>query len=135
MGGTYMMLSGLCVECLAKGLILSRDPTLVETGKIPGSIRSHDLAKLVAHAGMTDLDGKTDDLLRRLTQAVRWHGRYPVSTDYEHKSGRIGMNIPEDYRLIEELQRQLINLAESQLPADAFDLLKATWQLEDLPSS
>jgi hypothetical protein len=106
----------------------------VEIGKIEWPKHGHDLGELVKQAGVMVLDEKNVELLRRLSQAVLWQGRYPVTKAYDAKSGRVGMNIPEDYVLIDGLQRKLLDLALAHLPPDAVALLKATWEVDN-PSS
>jgi len=79
----YMMLAGLSLEALAKGLLVARDPARVAPSTRGGHIdlgwkgSGHLSARLLDEAkiAMSDHDR---ELVDRLGIFVRWAGRYPV---------------------------------------------------------
>jgi hypothetical protein len=66
----YLMLAGYAIENLAKGLIVSRNPSSAPPAR-------HLDERLVAEAGV-DLAGGEPDLVRRLRLFLDALGRYPV---------------------------------------------------------
>ena len=97
----YQFLIGLSLECLLKGLIISAEPGLVidklakseseslHTYVLDARLQTHDLTAL---AGMTRshynlvFSREERDLLRRLSNIIKWHGRYPVALTSETQS-------------------------------------------------
>jgi hypothetical protein len=83
---TYLLLVGLSLENALKGLMIAKNPSLVES-KIKWKIKggSHNLIELYKQTG---LSAKTDEieLLDALTRAVLWAGRYPVPKKHNNKS-------------------------------------------------
>jgi len=79
----YMMLAGLALEGLAKGLIVARDPSRVTVSRSGGHVdlrwpgSGHLSAALVDQAAfvLTPVERR---LIERLGIFVRWAGRYPV---------------------------------------------------------
>ncbi|HLK11078.1 MAG TPA: hypothetical protein VKW76_06840 [Candidatus Binatia bacterium] len=66
--GPVMLLAGLTIELLLKGLAVGRQKA---------APRTHDLLELAEVAGL-QLRPPEEELLERLTVFVRWAGRYPV---------------------------------------------------------
>lgn len=82
----YLMLIGMGIECLLKGLIASRDG--------PASVRlTHDLADLAAALG-DDLTPREWELLDILSDHIEWQGRYPAPTKVEKLGGIAGRGDP-----------------------------------------
>jgi hypothetical protein len=79
LAGCAMMLYGLGIENLAKGLIVVRGGSAaVNNGKLrewPGP--SHSLKTLLNNTGV-QLSEQEQDLVTRLTAFVLWAGRYPI---------------------------------------------------------
>jgi hypothetical protein len=79
------MLAGFAIENLFKGRILQDNPGLIPTStsgrtgekRLPKILHSHDLATLAARTPV-QLSESEKDLLRHLTAAAVWWGRYPV---------------------------------------------------------
>ena len=98
---TYQFLIGLCLEDLLKGLIIAVEPDLVidklHKPESRGSLHTYMLDKrlqthdLVALAGMVKRSADYNlafsreerELLRRLSNIVKWQGRYPVALTSE----------------------------------------------------
>jgi hypothetical protein len=79
----FLMLAGFAMENLLKGRIAGS-----AKGAKPGDVdlpkifNGHDLLKLANHADL-EIPPEDDDLLRRMTAAVIWWGRYPVPKSYD----------------------------------------------------
>jgi hypothetical protein len=76
-GGVFLMLAGFAIEALLKGILIAGNPTTVSQGRLPKWLLNHDLAGLMQRANVRLTEAEAE-LLRRLTEAVQWRGRYPV---------------------------------------------------------
>jgi hypothetical protein len=77
-GPVYMLLAGLSVETLLKGIIVATNPELVEKQKLSKDLTHHNLAKLYKKAGFV-MSNDVNNLLSRLQNYVEIFGRYPVT--------------------------------------------------------
>lgn len=73
-----LLLYGLSLENLIKGLLISEDPQLLNGGKLSKHLLGHDLIKLAERLKSVQLDANERDLLALLSDVVPYHGRYPV---------------------------------------------------------
>lgn len=83
----HLMLAGFVVECLCKGFLARQlspeERKKVESGDLPNSLKgSHGILEFVQRTGLS-LAAAEDDLLKRITEAVVWRGRYPIPTAHE----------------------------------------------------
>jgi len=77
-GPVYMLLAGLAIETLIKGIIIAKHPDFVKQQKLSGELTNHNLIDLYQTAGLM----KSNDhynLLLRLQNYVVIFGRYPVT--------------------------------------------------------
>lgn len=72
-----LMLIGMAIEDMAKGIIVGRNPAKIAEGKMTGVPTSHDLVDLVRSCRVPLTDEEIV-ALRVLTEFVRWAGRYPI---------------------------------------------------------
>lgn len=77
-GPVYMLLAGLAIETLIKGIIISQKPELVEHQKLSKELTRHDLIDLYQMAGLR-VNTRRNNLLLRLQNYVENFGRYPVT--------------------------------------------------------
>ena len=77
-GPVYMLLAGLAIETLIKGIIVARHPDFIEQQKLSGELTHHDLTELYQTAGLMIIKAH-DNLLLRLQNYVVIFGRYPVT--------------------------------------------------------
>jgi len=79
-GPVYMLLAGLAVETLIKGIIVAKNPKFVEVEKeqLSSGLTTHNLQKLYRTAGLRE-NNSLNDLLLRLQSYVENFGRYPVT--------------------------------------------------------
>lgn len=88
--GVHFMLVAFVVENLLKAALVRRHQHELRTafersGKLPTELKSHNLFVLARKAGIA-VDVETEDLLRRLTRAAVWAGRYPVPAGFRESS-------------------------------------------------
>lgn len=101
----HMMFAGFAIENLCKGylagLLSPKEQEAVKEGKLPKTLDTHDVLKLVRSTGMTFSD-REKDLLIRIGDAI-WRGRYPSpsrhtkispSTQREDDVARINTFLP-----------------------------------------
>ena len=58
---------------------------ILNDGKIPGSLKTHNLQRLVSTTGYT-LTEMDKELLSRLERAAVWYGRYPIPKCFRGRS-------------------------------------------------
>lgn len=73
-----LLLYGLSLENILKGLLISEDPMLLQGGKLSKHLQVHDLAKLSRRLKSIQFDRTELQLLELLSDVVPYHGRYPV---------------------------------------------------------
>lgn len=72
-----LMLLGYSLEVSAKGIVIEREPSLVDADQF--KVLTHDLILLMAKSGIELSDPERDSLIV-LTEHVKWAGRYPIPT-------------------------------------------------------
>lgn len=77
-GPVYMLLAGLAVETLIKGIIVGSHRELVEEQKLSTELTHHNLPRLYKKAGLIE-NALQNNLLLRLQNYVENFGRYPVT--------------------------------------------------------
>jgi hypothetical protein len=108
----HMMLAGFAIENLCKGYLVGRlsqeERENVRAGVLPKSLKGHDALDLVEQAGMT-LSDTEKYLLKRITEAVLWRGRYPsaVSHEWIRPFAQVGSDIRHIKRLLQRLRRHV----------------------------
>ncbi|PYO00675.1 MAG: hypothetical protein DMD91_10000 [Candidatus Rokuibacteriota bacterium] len=75
-GAVFLMLAGLAIENLAKGLVVQRKPPEIKDGKAVGIAGHGILARLKSAA--VPLTNQDREFIRRLEMFVSWAGRYPI---------------------------------------------------------
>lgn len=85
---TFLMLYAFAIENYCKGALAGRldwsDRVVLKSeGKFPKHMKTHDLVTLAERVGFAISNIEDEELLRRLTHAAVWTGRYPVSTHFE----------------------------------------------------
>lgn len=104
----HMMLAGFAIENLCKGYLAGQlsheERENVEAGILPESLKSHRLVELVEQTKMT-LSDTEKYLLKRISEAVLWRGRYPSAVS--HKAIRPFAQVGSDIRHIKTLLQRL----------------------------
>jgi len=84
---TFLMLYAFAIENYCKGALAPRlddeaRERLRTEGKFPPFMKTHNLVQLAKQIGFPVESVEDEALLRRLSHAATWSGRYPVSTDH-----------------------------------------------------
>lgn len=77
LGPVSVMLLGFAIENTCKGILIERNPDLVEDATLKKELRSHDLPRLVTACGFVPETHQAKSL-SFLSEYVRWAGRYPI---------------------------------------------------------
>lgn len=94
-GGPAMTLAALALENLLKGLAIAANPGLVRPHEsrpeqlFDKRLTTHDLERLTSLAGFA-VSTEEQRLLRRLTEFVKWAGRYPFPLNAMDSAPRDG---------------------------------------------
>jgi hypothetical protein len=103
-----MLLAGLALENLAKGLVIRREGL---SGRGLGSLDKHETLSYLTRAKVR-LSNSERKLVRRLEAYVLWAGRYPVPKNRAvDMSSGIGLGLPE-LEAFFELYRRLLTAAD-----------------------
>jgi len=83
---SFLLLAGLALENALKGLLISNDPSTVDS-KVKWDIGSggHDLRALFKTIGLSPTSDEKE-FIDALTQAILWSGRYPVPKSHGNES-------------------------------------------------
>lgn len=100
--GVHFMLMAFSVENLLKAALISANQPRIgvfvqrqqspyyqefmRTGGLPGDLSTHDLFGLAQRLGIK-CPPEEEDLLRRLTRAAEWYGRYPLPIHFAEFGG------------------------------------------------
>lgn len=80
-GRSSMVLMGLSLENLLKGILFKSGKCSIEEGKLPRSVKTHNLNELCREAGVKIEDTYEEKtFLQRLSEQVDWAGKYPIPT-------------------------------------------------------
>jgi hypothetical protein len=87
----HLMLMAFAVENLLKAELVRKFYDMLReqfdsSGELPPLLKSHRLVTLATTAGLS-IDPEEEDLLRRLTRAAIWAGRYPLPIEFGELSG------------------------------------------------
>jgi hypothetical protein len=80
---TYILLSGLALENILKGLAVSGDPSLINKGKLDRRIKTHHLLDLVGLCDGLSLSEAETEVCRVAQEAIPYWGRYPVPRTFK----------------------------------------------------
>jgi hypothetical protein len=114
----FMLLAGVAIEDLTKGIYIRRKKTDVSTGKFPDVLTHHNVFNLLNQLAVS-LTAKEEALVKRLQTFVSWAGKYAVPKDVKdtipirHADGRFGPPKsfePDDGTAFEILFRRLEEL-------------------------
>lgn len=73
-----LLMYGLSLENLIKGILVSEKPDLLNGGQLHKSLLSHDLRKLIGNVSAIKVSDADMKLLSLLSDVVPYYGRYPV---------------------------------------------------------
>ena len=79
---TFILLSGLALENILKGLAVSQSPGLISSGELDGKIKTHKLTDLVDLCNGLTLSPEDLQICRIAQEAIPYWGRYPVPRSF-----------------------------------------------------
>ena len=108
------LLMGLCLEVTLKGLLVERNPTLLDGGKLASELKTHSLETLFQEANIP-LEDTEDQLnfIRKLSDAVEWVAKYPVPLNApqlrspKHRSKQTMIRNDKDFARFEALWQRI----------------------------
>jgi len=120
---SFMLLTGLAFENLIKGILIARQPSLVDKQKLNTKLwssvrKGHGISTLAKK--VTSLTPAELNLLTRLEEYLVWGGRYPIprnSFDYFkslNPKQKLGSDTSTDPKLINGLFERLSGILESE---------------------
>lgn len=111
-------LFGYALENIFKGLLVSKEPTLVKADKLSDKLKEHNLLSLAAAAGIT-LSDREKRILGWVTEVTIWKARYsvPVNTKVmENFFDRLDNTSLADARSCKEAVETVFMRARKALP-------------------
>lgn len=79
---TFILLAGLALENVLKGLIIAKDPSLVNEGALAKSLQNHNLTILASAVKELRLSKQEEHVLAVCQDAIPYWGRYPIPLRY-----------------------------------------------------
>jgi len=80
---SYILLVGLALENVLKGLIITSDAKLISSGNLDKSLKNHNLLNLAGRIDGLILSNDEERILRICQDAIPYWGRYPVPLEYQ----------------------------------------------------
>jgi hypothetical protein len=113
-----MLLAGLALENLTKGILIGRNPSIVSSVNLDLKLLvntkgGHDLSKLAQQAA-PNLSPNEMDLVERLVVFVVWAGKYPIhirANETKHPTFKT-----TDPELIDKVFEKFIAILEAENP-------------------
>lgn len=110
---TLLMLGGYAIENLCKGHLVTK-LTKVElehlraSGKFPCRLTTHLIEDYIKDVGL-EISSTETELLKRVSQAVYWRGRYPIPKSPEEMGPAISMrgDMGRLFKMIDRLRHQV----------------------------
>lgn len=79
---SYMLLAGLAFENLIKGVLIGRDPQLIENERIRKILKRGGHGIATAVSDVIPVSAVERNLLKRLEEYLIWAGRYPLPLQF-----------------------------------------------------
>jgi hypothetical protein len=118
---SYMLLAGLALENLAKGILVGRNSGVVTPDMF--NLKGHNLQQLAQQAVPT-LSKTELDILSRLTAFVTWAGRYPIHLQAA-KNIHPSFTPTRDPGLVDHLFAKFVAILERENPTSTVGFVPA----------
>jgi hypothetical protein len=79
---TYILLAGLALENALKAIIITNAPSLISSGKLDKSLKSHKLDTLVKMIKVVELTDAENRVVKICQDAIPYWGRYPIPLQF-----------------------------------------------------
>ncbi len=115
---SLFLLMGFALENLIKGILIFDNPELVNKGELNKEIKSHNIKNLASKISDLELDNKSNELLKILSDAIPDWGRYPCPLKFQQ--------LKDEVRFTEEMKTRYSTLRE-QMRNKLIERLKKGW--------
>jgi hypothetical protein len=88
---TYLLLAGFALENLVKGLLVSGDPSLINTGALSRDLKSHNIGFVASKVHDLVLTEGEQEFCTLVTSVIPYWGRYPIPLAKNHIMPQVGM--------------------------------------------
>lgn len=102
-----LLLMGLSLEALLKGLIISRRPDLIAYGKVSKRLSKHDLCALFEMASIPIHEESNGKFLAKLTQYIVWRSKYPVPVTSNYGKHGLPAQRDDDFDTFKVLYKEI----------------------------
>lgn len=117
---TYMLIIGLSLENLIKGLLISEEPNYVKDGRLDSAITSgHNLYSLSNKSTTFTFTEEEQTLLKILSDAIPNWGKYPTPKKFEQIVG--------ETHSTPEIRETFFNLY-NKLERDIYEMTHSGWK-------
>jgi hypothetical protein len=89
---SYILLAGLALENVLKGLIISNNPSFITSGRLDKTLQSHKLLDLAKRVDGLYLSDDEKLVLQICQDAIPYWGRYPIPLEYHGLQPREAAN-------------------------------------------
>ncbi|WP_103864809.1 hypothetical protein [Aquimarina sp. I32.4] len=115
----YFLNYGFSIENLLKGLLIAENYELISNGKISPEISTkHDLVQLSEKVESIDFNEKEIELLKTLSEAIPYWGRYPIPKKFT--------KVTPIFLLSDKVNESLKNLW-NKIGSELYNLIKYGW--------
>ena len=77
----YLLLAGFAIENVVKGSLVATNPSLIASGSLDKSIKSHNLLALISKLQSIALSSGEQTFCQIASSAIPYWGRYPIPLD------------------------------------------------------
>lgn len=114
---SYFLLAGLSLENLTKGILISRNPSIVSNGELnlkmlAGSSNGHHLPNLAEQVGI-QLSPEERSILPRLQEFIVW-GKYPIHLSASRTIQQLFSR--SDFAVIDQLFEKFSTVLKDETP-------------------
>lgn len=102
-----LLLMGLSLEALLKGLIISRTPDMIANGKVSKRLSKHDLCALFDMASIPIHEERNGRFLAKLTQYIVWRSKYPVPVTSNYGKHGLLAQRDDDFETFKRLYKEV----------------------------
>ena len=86
---SVFLLMGFAVENLIKGTLIFDNPEFINTGKLSGKIKTHNLQSLIEKTDEIELTDSEQNLIGVLSEAIPDWGRYPSPLAFQNLKNEV----------------------------------------------
>ena len=89
----YLLLIGLSIENIIKGILVAEFPEHINKGKLSKELKSHALLHLMDKIKSIQITKSEKEILKLLEEVVPYWGRYPIPLEYNKLLPEVGVDV------------------------------------------